>query len=119
MTVAVTPDVAAKPLAEWVETFGMDKTGQYWAPRGAADIGTAESVLGPKDKLPTPLQLPWWSLPVDEGREGGGWIELGFVTVRPVSWSHEYYEPRPRSKYNRKSSVELLSADIGVSAGIL
>lgn len=21
----------------------------------------------------------------------GGWIELGFVTVRPVSWSHEYY----------------------------
>lgn len=42
VTVAVTPDVAAKPLAEWVETFGMDKTGQYWAPRGAADIGTAE-----------------------------------------------------------------------------
>ena len=41
--------------------------------------------LGPKDKLPTPLQLLWWSLLVDEGREGGGWIELGFVIVRPVS----------------------------------
>lgn len=38
MTVAVTPDVAAKPLAEWVEIFGMDKTGQYWAPRGAAYV---------------------------------------------------------------------------------
>ena len=38
VTVAVTPDVAAKPLAEWVETFGMDKTGQYWAPRGAAYV---------------------------------------------------------------------------------
>ncbi|OCL05337.1 NAD(P)-binding protein [Glonium stellatum] len=56
---AVTPDVAAKSLAEWIETFGMDKTGQYWAPRGAADIGTAEPVLGPKNKLPAPLQLPW------------------------------------------------------------
>ncbi|ORY16408.1 hypothetical protein BCR34DRAFT_597695 [Clohesyomyces aquaticus] len=56
---AVTPDVAAKSLVEWIETFGISKTGQYWAPRGAADIGTAEPVLGPKDKLPTPLQLPW------------------------------------------------------------
>ncbi|KAF2033968.1 NAD(P)-binding protein [Setomelanomma holmii] len=56
---AVTPDVAAKSLMEWIETFDVSKTGQYWAPRGAADIGTAEPVLGPKDKLPTPLQLPW------------------------------------------------------------
>ncbi|PVH92314.1 NAD(P)-binding protein [Periconia macrospinosa] len=56
---AVTPDVAAKSLADWIETFDISKTGQYWAPRGAADIGTAEPVLGPKDKLPTPLQLPW------------------------------------------------------------
>lgn len=23
------------------------------------DIGTAEPTMGPKDKLPTPLQLPW------------------------------------------------------------
>lgn len=56
---AVTPDVAAKSLVEWVETCDISKTGQYWAPRGAGDIGTAEPVLGPKDKLPTPLQLPW------------------------------------------------------------
>jgi hypothetical protein len=34
---AVTPDVAAKSLSEWVNSeFGMAKTGQYWAPRGAA-----------------------------------------------------------------------------------
>ncbi|CAI6336277.1 unnamed protein product [Periconia digitata] len=56
---AVTPDVAAKSLAEWIGTFDISKTGQYWAPRGAADIGTAEPILGPKEKLPVPLQLPW------------------------------------------------------------
>ncbi|KAF2124877.1 NAD(P)-binding protein [Dothidotthia symphoricarpi CBS 119687] len=56
---AVTPDVAAKSLSEWIETFEISKTGTYWAPRGAADIGTAEAVLGSKDKLPVPLQLPW------------------------------------------------------------
>lgn len=33
---AVTPDVAAKSLVEWVATFDISKTGQYWAPRGAA-----------------------------------------------------------------------------------
>lgn len=31
---AVTPDVAAKSLAEWIDTFEMSRTGQYWAPRG-------------------------------------------------------------------------------------
>ncbi|KAF3034129.1 hypothetical protein E8E12_001072 [Didymella heteroderae] len=56
---AVTPDVAAKSLAEWIQTFDISKTGEYWAPRGPGDIGTAEPVLGPTDKLPTPLQLPW------------------------------------------------------------
>lgn len=35
----------------------MSKTGEYWAPRGPRDIGTADVVLG--DGLPTPLQLPW------------------------------------------------------------
>ncbi|KAJ5390348.1 uncharacterized protein N7496_001416 [Penicillium cataractarum] len=54
---AVTPDEAAESLASFIETFDISKTGQYWAPRGPRDIGTAESVLG-KD-LPTPLQLPW------------------------------------------------------------
>ncbi|RMZ70783.1 oxidoreductase [Pyrenophora seminiperda CCB06] len=56
---AVTPDIAAKSLIEWIESFDMNKTGQYWAPRGAGDIGTAGPVLGLKDKHPTPLQLPW------------------------------------------------------------
>nr|POF15255.1 dehydrogenase/reductase sdr family member 7b [Quercus suber] len=57
---AVTPDVAAKSLAEWVEhEFDIKKTGEYWAPRGPGDIGTADAVLGPKSQLSTPLQLPW------------------------------------------------------------
>ena len=33
---AVTPDVAAQSLIDWIETFDISKTGQYWAPRGAA-----------------------------------------------------------------------------------
>jgi len=56
---AVTPDVAAESLVEWIKGFGIEHTGEFWAPRGAADIGSAEAVLGPKDKLPVPLQLPW------------------------------------------------------------
>ena len=55
---AVTPDVAAKSLVDWIrKEFDIGKTGQYWAPRGPGDIGTAEPVLG--KNLPTPLQLPW------------------------------------------------------------
>lgn len=54
---AVTPDEAAKSLIKFIETFDIEKTGEYWAPRGPRDIGTAEAVLG-KD-LSTPLQLPW------------------------------------------------------------
>jgi len=57
---AVTPDVAAKSLIDWIESdFDISKTGTYWAPRGPEDIGTAEEVLGPKSSLSTPLQLPW------------------------------------------------------------
>jgi NAD(P)-dependent dehydrogenase (short-subunit alcohol dehydrogenase family) len=57
---AVTPDVAAKSLVEWIENeFHMSKTGEFWAPRGPGDIGTAEPVLGPKSELSTPLRLPW------------------------------------------------------------
>jgi len=56
---AVTPNVAAKSLVEWIDGFGIEHTGEFWAPRGAADIGSAEAVLGPKDRLPIPLQLPW------------------------------------------------------------
>jgi len=54
---AVTPDEAAESLVEWVQALDISKTGQYWAPRGPNDIGTAEPVLG--KNLPTPLQLPW------------------------------------------------------------
>ncbi|RDW86899.1 oxidoreductase, short chain dehydrogenase/reductase family superfamily [Aspergillus mulundensis] len=54
---AVTPDEAAKSLALFVDEFDISKTGEYWAPRGPGDIGTAEPVLG--SNLPTPLQLPW------------------------------------------------------------
>lgn len=35
---AVTPDVAAKSLVEWVEGFDISKTGEYWAPRGAGYV---------------------------------------------------------------------------------
>jgi NAD(P)-dependent dehydrogenase (short-subunit alcohol dehydrogenase family) len=31
---AVTPDVAAKSLIEWVDDFDISRTGEYWAPRG-------------------------------------------------------------------------------------
>ena len=32
--IAVTPDEAAKSLIEFIETFDLKKTGEYWAPRG-------------------------------------------------------------------------------------
>ncbi|KAL6239981.1 hypothetical protein BDW75DRAFT_235815 [Aspergillus navahoensis] len=54
---AVTPEEAAKSLAAFVDEFDISKTGEYWAPRGPGDIGTAEPVLG--SNLPTPLHLPW------------------------------------------------------------
>lgn len=54
---AVTPDEAASSLKEWIETLDISKSGEYWAPRGPNDIGTAEATLG--KNLPTPLQLPW------------------------------------------------------------
>lgn len=53
----MTPDEAAKSLQAWAEQLDISKSGQFWAPRGAKDIGTAEEVLG-KD-LPAPLELPW------------------------------------------------------------
>ncbi|KAH8778987.1 hypothetical protein BGZ57DRAFT_927192 [Hyaloscypha finlandica] len=55
--VTVTPDEAAKTLVEWAEKLDMSKSGQYWAPRGPRDIGTADVAMG--TNLPTPLQLPW------------------------------------------------------------
>lgn len=54
---AVTTDEAASSLLEWTEQLDISKTGEYWAPRGPGDIGTAEATLG--KGLPTPLKLPW------------------------------------------------------------
>jgi hypothetical protein len=54
---AVTPEEAAVSLVEWTEALDLSKTGEYWAPRGPRDIGTAEPVLG--KGLPTPMKLPW------------------------------------------------------------
>lgn len=57
MDLAVTPDEAARSLIDFAAQLDMSKSGEFWAPRGAKDIGTAEEVLG--TNLPTPLQLPW------------------------------------------------------------
>ncbi|KAJ5511545.1 Short-chain dehydrogenase/reductase SDR [Penicillium expansum] len=54
---AVTPGEAAKTLASFIEGFDLSQTGEFWAPGGPKDIGTAEDVLG--KNLSTPLQLPW------------------------------------------------------------
>jgi NAD(P)-dependent dehydrogenase (short-subunit alcohol dehydrogenase family) len=56
---AVAPDEAAKSLADFAETFEMKMTGTFWAPRGPDGIGTIEDIVGKKNELPTPLQLPW------------------------------------------------------------
>lgn len=56
---AVKPDEAATTMIEFIDDFGLDKTGTFWAPRGPDDIGTAEQTIGGKEDLPTPLQLPW------------------------------------------------------------
>ncbi|KAJ7062439.1 oxidoreductase [Mycena belliarum] len=54
---AVPPAEAAASLIPFVDAFTLEMSGQFWAPRGARDIGTAPAVLG--DNLPAPLQLPW------------------------------------------------------------
>lgn len=58
---ALEPAEAARILAEWVEgEFGMDKTGQYWAPRGTRDIGTWGDVMGQETAgKEGAVQLPW------------------------------------------------------------
>ncbi|KAG4284166.1 3-oxoacyl-(acyl-carrier protein) reductase [Fusarium proliferatum] len=50
-------DKAAASLISWIDSLDISKTGEYWAPRGPRDIGTAEVVLG--EDLATPLHLPW------------------------------------------------------------
>lgn len=54
---AVEPSVAAASLLDFAEKITKEHNGQFWAPRGPADVGEAERVMG--KNLPTPLQLPW------------------------------------------------------------
>ncbi|CAK5274439.1 unnamed protein product [Mycena citricolor] len=56
---AVSPQEAASSLISFIDTFTIEQTGEYWAPRGARDIGTAPDVLGPDVAANEPLQLPW------------------------------------------------------------
>ncbi|RMZ76859.1 hypothetical protein DV738_g4696, partial [Chaetothyriales sp. CBS 135597] len=56
---ALTPDQAAKLLADWTEQdLDITKTGQFWAPRGSRDIGTWKQATG-RDHVQGPVQLPW------------------------------------------------------------
>lgn len=57
---ALPPEEAAEILARWVDgTFGMELTGQYWAPRGTRDIGTWGDVMGKETAKEGPVHLPW------------------------------------------------------------
>jgi NAD(P)-dependent dehydrogenase (short-subunit alcohol dehydrogenase family) len=47
---AVTPDVAATSSVEWIESFDISKTGQYWAPRGPAYVTTSECTVVQADE---------------------------------------------------------------------
>ena len=56
---ALTPGQAAEMLGKWTdEEFGMEKTGQFWAPRGTRDIGSWKDVMG-GEHVKGPVQLPW------------------------------------------------------------
>ncbi|EAL17505.1 hypothetical protein CNBM0720 [Cryptococcus deneoformans B-3501A] len=57
---AITPEEAAKPLADFVDKLDLSMSGKFWAPLGAKGIGNAEEVLGKEvlDK-PGPLEIPW------------------------------------------------------------
>lgn len=56
---ALTPEQAAELLGKWTdEEFGMDKTGQFWAPRGTRDIGSWKEIMG-GEHISGPVQLPW------------------------------------------------------------
>lgn len=54
---AVPPSEAIPKIWDFVHQSGMDRSGEFWAPNGGDDIGSAEEVLG--KNLPTPLRLPW------------------------------------------------------------
>ena len=55
-SILVIPDSTG--LQEDLRRFRLAQI-EHCANHDSRDIGTAEPVLGPKDKLSTPLQLPW------------------------------------------------------------
>ena len=57
---AVTPEVAAASLKEWVDgTLGVAESGRYWAPRGTGDVGTWDDTVGKGKGGDGPVELPW------------------------------------------------------------
>ena len=57
---ALYPEEAANLVAGWVDDeFGMEKTGQFWAPRGTRDIGSWNDVFGKETQKEGPVELPW------------------------------------------------------------
>ena len=56
---ALTPDESARIVCGWTDgEFGMEKTGQFWAPRGTRDIGSWKAVMG-GEHVKGPVRLPW------------------------------------------------------------
>lgn len=61
---AVTPDESAKSLIEWIATFDIGKTGEYWAPRGPGYVSRRDfaSRIDPSNTFLVTLapQSPCW-----------------------------------------------------------
>ncbi|TPX49983.1 hypothetical protein SeMB42_g00572 [Synchytrium endobioticum] len=55
---AVDPVEAVPPLLDLVEKLTIENSGKFMAPLGCKGVGNAE-VIGPPEKLPIPLELPW------------------------------------------------------------
>lgn len=55
---ALTPEKAAELVGEWVEkSMSMERSGEFWAPRGSRDIGSWRDVMG--EHVQGPVKLPW------------------------------------------------------------
>ncbi|TPX37655.1 hypothetical protein SmJEL517_g00776 [Synchytrium microbalum] len=55
---AIDPEEAVEPLLKVVANLTLENTGKFIAPVGPKGVGNAH-VLGPVEKLPAPLELPW------------------------------------------------------------
>ncbi|KIV80408.1 hypothetical protein PV11_07908 [Exophiala sideris] len=57
---ALKPEDAARILADWAEKdLSIERSGTFWAPRGTADIGNWDVVMGKDTAKEGPVQLPW------------------------------------------------------------